>query len=92
MVTQHTRNVSNWKCPVSYSCWLKKFSALHKRMATQMDEIINNGMDILKWTTTGKTILYQKDPGKGKVIDEANDWNIANSVYEYLEMYNLVPV
>ena len=44
-------------------------------MATQMDEIINYGMDIPKWMTTVKTILYQNDPGKGNVMDEANDWN-----------------
>ena len=66
--------------------------------------MINNGMDIRKWIGTGKTILYQKDPGKETVGD--NYWPIsglpvmwklmtgmiANSVYEYLEMYNLLPV
>ena len=54
--------------------------------------------------TTGKTILCQKDPGKGNAVDNYRPisclplmWKlmtgiIANSVYEYLEMYNLLPV
>ena len=69
-----------------------------------MDDMINNGMDIPKWITTGKTILFQKDRGKGKVVD--NYWSIsnfplmlklmtgiiANNVCEYLEMFNLLPL
>ena len=54
--------------------------------------------------TTGKTILCQKDPGKGNAVDNYRPisclplmWKlmtgiIANSVYEYLEMNNLLPV
>ena len=69
-----------------------------------MDGMINNGIDIPKWMTTGKTILCQKDPGKGNAVNNYRPisclplmWKlmtgiIANSVYEYLEMYNLLPV
>ena len=69
-----------------------------------MDDMINNGMDIPKWMTIGKTILCQKDPGKGNAVDNYRPiscrplmWKlmtgiIVNSVYEYLEMYNLFPV
>ena len=69
-----------------------------------MDDMINNGMDIPKWITTEKTILYQKYPGKENAVDNYGPiscfplmWKlmngiIANSVYEYLEMYNLLPV
>ena len=53
--------------------------------------------------TTGKMILCQKDPGKENTVD--NYWPIlclsfmwklmtgiiANSLYEYLEVYNLIP-
>ena len=61
-------------------------------------------MDIPKWMTTRKTILCQEDPGKGNAVDYDRPssslplmWKvmtgmIANSVYEYLEMYNLFPV
>ena len=40
-----------WKCPgpdIVQGYWLKKFRALHERIATQMDNIINNGMEIPK--------------------------------------------
>ena len=69
-----------------------------------MDDMINNGMDIPKWMTTAKKILCQKDPGKENAVDNYRPisclplmWKlmtgiIANSVYEYLEMYNLLPV
>ena len=69
-----------------------------------MDDMINNEMDIPKWMSIGKTILCQEDLGKGKAVDNSRPisclpfmWKvmtgiIANSVYEYLEMYNLLPV
>ena len=63
MVTQQKRKVTNWKCPGPdgvQGYWLKNYAALHERIATQMDDMINNGMDIQKWMTTGKTILCQK--------------------------------
>ena len=72
-------------------------------MATKMDDMVNNGMDIPKWMIIGKTILCQKDSGKGSPED--NYWSIsclslmwklmtriiADSVYEYLEVHNLLP-
>ena len=69
-----------------------------------MDDMINNMMDIPKWMTTGKTIFCQKDLSKGNAVDNYRPiscfplmWKlmtgiIANSAYEYLEMYNLLPV
>ena len=57
MVTQQTRKVLNWKClgpDGVQGYWLKKFPALHERITIQMDDMINNGMDIPKWMTTGK--------------------------------------
>ena len=69
-----------------------------------MDDMINNKMDIPNWMTTGKPILCQKDPGKGNVVDNFQPifclplmqklmtGIIANSVYKYLEVYNLIPV
>ena len=107
MVTQQTRKVPNWKCPGPdgvQGYWLKKFPALHERIATQMDYMINNRMDIPKWMTAGKMILSQKEPGKENAVGNYQPisclplmWKlmtgiIANSVYEYLEMYNLLPV
>ena len=54
--------------------------------------------------TTRKTILFQKDPGKGNPVDNYQPisclpliWKlitgmIPNSIYEYVEIYNLLPV
>ena len=74
MFTQQTRKVPNWKCLGPHAVqgyWLKNFPALHERAATQMDDMIN-GMDIPKWMTAKKTILGQRNPGKGNTVD--NYW------------------
>ena len=47
MATQQTRKFPNWKFPgpnrvLCY--WMKNFSVSLERMATQMDDMINNGM------------------------------------------------
>ena len=67
-----------------------------------MDDMVNNGMDNPKQMTTRKTILFQKDPGKGNAVDNYRPisclplmWKlmtgmIPNSVYEYLEIYKLL--
>ena len=64
-----------------------------------MDDMINNGMDIPKWITTEKKTLCQNNPRKGNAVDNYRLISclplmrklmtkiIANSVYEYLEMY-----
>ena len=107
MVIQQTRKFPNWKRPGPdgvQDYWLKYVPVLHERIATQMGDMNNNGMDIPKWMTTGKTMLCQKDLGKGNAVDNYRlifclpfMWKlmtgiIANSVHEYLEMYNLLPV
>ena len=72
MITQQTRKIPNWKCPGLdgvQGYWLKNLPVLRERIATQMDDMINNGVDIPKWMTTGKKILCQKDPGKGNAVD-----------------------
>ena len=43
-----------------------------------MDDMINNGMDIPKWMTTGKTILFQKDLGK------ETQWIITGQFHAFL--------
>ena len=107
MITQQKRKIPNWRCPGQdgvQDYWLKNLPVVHERIATQMDGMINNGMDIPKWMTTGKTIFCQKDLSKGNAVDNYRPiscfplmWKlmtgiIANSAYEYLEMYNLLPV
>ena len=60
MVTQQKRNVCNWKCSGTdgvQGYWLKSYPELLEIIVAQMDDMINNGMDISKWMTTGKRIL-----------------------------------
>ena len=65
-----------------------------------MNDMISNEMGISKRMATRKTILCQKDPGKGNAVDNYQPilcipvmWTIitgiiANSVCVYQEMYN----
>ena len=107
MFTQQIRKVPKWKCAGPdgvYGYWLNIFPALHERMAAQMNDLINNRPDIPKWMTTGKTILCQKNLGKRNAVNNYRPisylplmWKlmieiISNSVYEDLEMYNLLSV
>ena len=69
MVVKQTRKIPYWKCPGPdgvQGYWLKNFTALHERIADQLNDMINNGVEIPKWMTTGKTVLCQKDPSKLK--------------------------
>ena len=71
MISQ-LKKIPNWKCPGLdrvQGYWLENLQALHERIATKMDDMINNGIHIPKCMTTGKTILCQKDPGKGNSVD-----------------------
>ena len=100
MVTQKTRKVPYWKCPLPdefQRYCLKHFLALHGRIESQMDDMINNGMDISKRMAPMKAILSQKDPRKWNAVDNYQSISclplmtgiIANSVCENIEMYNL---
>ena len=99
IVTQQTTKVPDWKCPEPdgvQGYWLKNSLALHERIETQMNDMINSRMVIPKWMATGKTILCQKDSGKGNAVDNYRPilclpfmrklmiGIIANSVHEYL--------
>ena len=65
-----------------------------------MNDMISKEMDISKKMATRKTILFQKDPGKGNAVDNSQSilflphmgkimtGIIANSACEYLEMHN----
>ncbi|XP_063598714.1 uncharacterized protein LOC134775182 [Penaeus indicus] len=106
MVIQQTRKIPNWKCPgpdgvLGY--WLKSFTALHERITDQLNDMINNGVEIPKWMTSGKTVLCQKDPGKGNAVDNYRPisclplmWKlmtgiISNVLYEFLEDADKLP-
>ena len=72
MVTQQTRKIPNWKCPGPdgvQGYWLKNLSELHKRITDQRNELLSGKTEIPNWMNTGRTILCQKDPGRGNAVD-----------------------
>ncbi|XP_063599202.1 uncharacterized protein LOC134775604 [Penaeus indicus] len=106
MVIQQTRKIPNWKCPGPdgvQGYWLKSFTALHERIADQLNGMIYNGVEIPKWMTTGKTVLCQKDPDKGNAADNYRPisclplmWKlmtgiISNVLYDFLEDADKLP-
>ena len=68
-----------------------------------MNEMINSRVPIPVWMTTGRTVLCQKDPQKGNVVDNYRPiyclplmWKlmtgvIADSVYKMLEESDILP-
>ena len=72
MVTKQLKKIPNWKCPGPdgvQGYWLKNVTELHKRMADQFNGLLNNGVEIPTWMTTGKTVLCLKGPTKGSAVD-----------------------
>ena len=65
MIKEQVKKIQNWKSPDpdgAQGYWLKKLTALHERIAKQMDNIISNREDMPKWMTFGKMVLCQKKP------------------------------
>ena len=106
MVTKQSKKMPNWKSPGPdgvQGYWIKNLTALHERIAVQMNDFIANRNEVPKWITTGKTILCQKDPSKDSAVDNYRPisclplmWKlmtgiISNSVYDYLEINNIFP-
>ena len=72
MVTAQAKKIPNWKAPGPdgvQGYWIKKLTSLHDRIGEQMNEMINSRVPIPVWMTTGRTVLCQKDPQKGNVVD-----------------------
>ena len=85
--------------------WMKKLTALHERIAKQMDNIISNRDESSqKWMTLGKTVLCQKDPSKGNAVDNYRPisclplmWKlmtgiVAEKIYNFLDVNDKLPV
>ena len=63
IVIQQTKRSPNCKCPGPDGIkgyWLKNFTALHERIKDQLNDMINNGVQIPKWKTTGKTAFLRQ--------------------------------
>ena len=72
MVLLQSKKIPNWKAPGPdgvQGYWIKKLTSLHERIAEQTNDMINNGVQIPEWMTSGRTVLCQKDPKKGNAVD-----------------------
>ena len=61
MIKEKVKKIPNRKSPGPdrvQGYWFKKYTALHERIAKQMDNIISTIEDIPKWMTLDKTVLY----------------------------------
>ena len=64
MIKEQVKKIPNWKSPGPdgvQGYWLKKLTALHERIAKQMDIIINRE-NIPKWITLGKMVFLSQRP------------------------------
>ena len=72
MVTERVRKMPNWKGPGPdgvQGYWLKKLTSLHDGIADQMNELVSNRAPLPVWVTADRTVLCQKDPQKGNVVE-----------------------
>ena len=96
----------NWKAPrhVGFQVfWIKILDKMHKRIATQLNEILEETKEIPSWITYGKTVLCQKDPVKGNSVENFRPitclplmWKlltgiISESTYCFMENEKLLP-
>ncbi|KAK7930440.1 hypothetical protein WMY93_006835 [Mugilogobius chulae] len=67
-IQERVSGMKNWTAPgpdMIHSYWLKKLTALHERLAAQMNQLLRDGTHP-EWLTEGRTILIMKDPSKDK--------------------------
>lgn len=51
-----------------HAYWLRKLTALHERLAAQMNKLLTDRTHI-KWVTEAQTVLILKDPQKGVIAE-----------------------
>ncbi len=106
MVKKQSRKIPNWKAPGRdgvQGYWIKQLSSLHERIANQLNEIICGANRLPEWMTYGRTVLCQKDPAKGRAVDNYRPisclplmWKlltgmIAEEIYGFLEREKILP-
>ena len=63
LIRQQCKKLPNWKAPGPdgvQGYWIKKLTSLHDKIASQMDDMINNRIPVPSWMTRGRTVLCQK--------------------------------
>ena len=86
---------------VSKVFWLKKLTNIHERIAQQLNLVLEG--TVPEWMTYGRTVLCQKDPTKGTLVDKYQPitclplmWKlftgiIADDIYHHLSTERLLP-
>ena len=105
-VTKQCRKMPNWKAPGKdgvQGYWIKNLSNLYERIAVQTNKILMGDDGLPARMTHGRTVLCQKDPGKGNGVENycpitclSPMWKllpgvIAEEIYDYLEQETLLP-
>ena len=104
-VKQKLSQTPNWKSPGLdgiQGYWLKNYTSLHERIATQLNECVTTG-DIPEWMVESRTTLIMKDPRKRNHADNFRPiaclnllWKlltgiVADKTYDHLEANKLFP-
>ena len=106
MVKMQYRKVPNWKAPgkdVVWGHWLENLTSLEPRIVGQLNHILDRKRPLPDWMTFGKTMLSQKDPATGNVVDKYRSISclplmyklmtgmLAHNMYSLLEKENVLP-
>ena len=96
----------NWKAPRHdgvQGFWIKRLDKMHKRIATQLNEILEGAKEITSWMTYGRAALCQKDPAIANSVENFRlisclqlMWKlltgiISEDMYCFMENKNLLP-
>ena len=105
-VRKQAKKIPNWKSPGKddvQGYWIKNLTSMHDRIADQLNKILMGTDTLPTWLTHGRTVLCQKDPRKGNVVENYRPitclplmWKlmtgiIADQMYDYLEREHLLP-
>ena len=105
-VRKQAKKIPNWKSPGKdgvQGYWIKNLTSMHDRIADQLNNILMGTDTLPTWLTHGRTVLCQKDPRKGNVVENYRPitclplmWKlmtgiIADQMYDYLEREHLLP-
>ena len=105
-VKKQCSKMPNWKAPghVGFQVfWIKRLDKIHERIATQLNEILEETKEMQSWITYGKTVLCQKDPVKGNSVENFRPitclplmWKlltdiISENTYCFMENEKLLP-
>ena len=72
--TKQFRKIPDWKPPEKDGVegyWIKNLSNLHERTAVQTNKILMGNENPLAWMAHGCTVLCQKHPRKGNVVENS---------------------